>query len=69
MIKILWNFSFKAARQMYKILDMDKVRKVLEQKFASVEFQICTTGYLSLGCPLCFLEDTLQGGLTGLPKW
>ena len=48
---------------------MDEDIKMSEQKFAGVEFQICTTDYHTWCYPIFVLEDSLKRGVTGLTKW
>ena len=48
---------------------MDNGRKTPDQKFEGMEFQIFSIDYHTWGCPIFFLEASLQGGLVGLPKW
>ena len=40
-----------------------------EQNFSGVKFEIFPTYYHTWGCPVFFLEASLQGGQAGLPKW
>ena len=66
---MLWNFYFKAFCQRYNNLEMEKYKENLEQNFYGVEFHIFPIDYHKWGRPVFILEDPLQGGPTGLPKW
>ena len=54
---------------MYNIMEMDKDGKTPEQKFSGVEFQIFPRDYHTWGCPIFFLESSLQGDSTRMHKW
>ena len=62
-------FFFKAYLQRYNILEMDEDRKMSEQKFSDVKFQIFPTAYHTWFFPVFVLDAPLQEGPVGLPKW
>ena len=65
----MWTFSSKVACHRYNILDMEEDGNTPEHKFYGVEFQNLPTDYHTWGYLVFVLEDPLQGGPTGLPKW
>ena len=65
----MWPLLFKLLFQRYNRLDMDEELNTTEHNITGVDFQICLMEYHTWGYPLFFLEDPVQGGLAGLPKW
>ena len=65
----MWPFSFNTVFHRYKILEIYEGGKTPEKKFSGVKFQISPTDSHTWGCLVFVLEDPLQGGLSGLPKW
>ena len=68
-ITLLLTFLFKAVRQRYNSLEMEKDRKTPDQKFSGVDFQVSPMDYHTWGYIVFILKDPLHGGSEGLPKW